>query len=136
MKFDDMNKELRLLFKKYIDQGFKKGSIAGTTFGTSCTPHFDRFIKENNVGIVILNKIIGNLGYDLHLIVTKKEDNQHDNYLKSLDNSFLINVDESLDNFLNGRIEKKELTTSTKKINTLIDEEVKDFLDEILDIDT
>ena len=73
MRVEDINVALRELFQSLVNDGYKKRHICSLTLGAQSEPQFESFLKGNDFGFRPLQRIIDNLSYKFHIIITPRD---------------------------------------------------------------
>lgn len=126
MNAHELNTVLRGLFKGLIDQGYKKLPMVEVTLGKTFSPQFSKFIEETNLGLIPLERMVNGLGYDLHLVPVKSDNQEFHKELNEQYQKFLDMARNDLVDYLDNRP-----TSSTRTRSTVFDEELDDILNEL-----
>ncbi len=124
MKINELNEILRTMFNTLIERGFKKFSMADVTLGRAFSPQFNKFLVEADLGLNPLERMINGLGYELHLIPIKSDDNDFIEIINEKYNEFI----ENSKNDLIDHIENRPIKQVNNKTSKIFDEALDDIL--------
>jgi hypothetical protein len=130
MVIDDVNTLIRNMFNSLINNGFKRLPMAEVTLGKSFSPQFNKFLSDADLGLVPLTRMVNGLGYELHVVPIKSDNEEFKKVLDKQYESFL----ETSKNDLIDHIENRPTptrVTSTGKASKVFDNVVDELLNDL-----
>ncbi len=125
MRVEDINVALRELFQSLVNDGYKKRHICSLTLGAQSEPQFESFLKGNDFGFRPLQRIIDNLSYKFHIIITPRDtDEEIEKFVADVNQYFLSDCKELLLERLNDQDTVKSATTSKKGVIVDVSNEI------------
>jgi hypothetical protein len=105
MQINELNSTVRTLIQQLVDQGYKKKPICDVTLGSSFNPQFSNFLNGENLGLQPLTRLIEGLGFELHIVPIKKDNNesQVENDLQKKYDEFIQLSNQELIEYLENR---------------------------------
>jgi len=129
MNAENFNGLLRNIFIELINQGYKKFPMAEVTLGKTFSPQFSKFLEETNLGLTPLERMVKGLGFELHLIPVKVDDQESHEFMNKKYQEFVETSKNDLIDYLDNREVKTGGKSSTSE--SIFDEELDDLLNEI-----
>lgn len=124
MKVESVNRLLRQMFEKLINDGYKKRHICALTLGVQSEPQFEGFIQGRDFGIKPLQRIIDAFGYEMQLVMVDKKDKQVSEWIESINQTFLENCKEKIVT----NLDNEELVKSSSVLKSGVLAEVSEEL--------
>lgn len=123
MIINEVNTVLRLMFNELIENGFKKFPMAEVTLGKSFSPQFNKFLDDVDLGLNPLTRMVNGLGFELHLVPVKSDNNEFKKSMEDQFSSFLAISKNDLIDHIENRPEVKR-----GKTNKVYEDIVDDLL--------
>lgn len=131
MNSENFNSLLRNLFTELINQGYKKFPITEVTLGKTFGPQFSKFLEDSDLGLTPLERMIRGLGFELHLIPVKSNDNEFHKQMDKKYQEFIDTSKSDLIDYLDNRPTKSGGGNKTKIDNDAFDDVLDDLFNEI-----
>ncbi len=130
MQFEEYNDVVRELTKELISDGYSKYQICKSTLGSQSGPQFEGFIKEKNLGIKPLSRMINNLEYELHLVPIPKDDTAKKLVVDQYTDDFVENLKFNLVEYLES-VKQNSIETRKKNKESIFDSVVAEMLKQL-----
>ena len=124
MEIEQLNSVMRDMFTNLINNGYNKTSIAEVTLGKTFVPQFCKYVNNTNLGLIPLERMIKNLGFELHLVPIKSNDNEFNTLLDTQLLNFLTICKNDLIDYLDNRPIRQNTDSKTfeDEIDNMINE--------------
>lgn len=128
MQLDELNNALRDMYNGLVDSGFKKFPMAEVTLGKAFSPQFNKFLEDTDLGINPLIRMINGLGYELHIIPVKSDDNEFKKIMNEHYTSFFdMSKNDLIDHIENRKFTRSGSSKTVKVFETVIDDLLNDL---------
>lgn len=131
MVINQLNDLLRQIFGELVEKGYKKKPMADVTLGSSFGPQFNKFfVEKTDLGLSPLTRMVEGLGYELHLVPIKQDDEETKKLLESQYETFESETKEDLINYLDNRPAQTR-SSGGGKVSKAFDDHVDDIFDQL-----
>jgi len=128
MVIEEFNEELRQIFVRLGELGFKRFPMAEVTLGKSFSPQFNKYVDGDDLGMNPLIRMVNGLGGKLHITPVKEGDTKFEKFLDDQCHSFLDTAKNDLIDHIENRPDPKRNNKINNKAYGNIIEELLDEL--------
>lgn len=123
----NLNSQVREIFTKAIQDGYKKNHVCALTLGNQCIPQFDGFVKGRDFGIKPMERALGAFDYELHIVPVPKSDQKSLSIIDDMTQDCLDNVTQ----LLLSSLDKESLRSAASKKSPMFKEAADGILKEL-----
>ena len=101
MTQQELNEIIRRICKNLITDGCKKSRICRVTLGQHNQPMFEGFIKDKDFGVAVLNRLVENFDYELHIVPVKKSKlKEYEDFLDNTKKEFVDDFEHKIQEYV------------------------------------
>jgi hypothetical protein len=116
------------VFNDLINRGFKKFPMSEVTLGKAFAPQFNKFLTEVDLSLNPLERMINGLGFELHLVPIKSNDNETKRLLDNIYSNFVEISKNDLIDHIENRPTNIRVNGNNGKISKMFNEALEDIL--------